>query len=71
MHIYETENRSRDYQKLNMSYNTTLIINFSIWLFNCKKPGPGCSKLTTSLVNVSVNFQINFSNMPEFSVEKM
>ena len=22
-----------------------------------KRPGPGCSKLTTSLVNVSLNFQ--------------
>ena len=33
--------------------------------------GPGCSKLTTSLVNVSLNFQKLISqNMPIFFAEK-
>ena len=37
-------------------------------------PGSGCSKLATSLVNISLNFQktlVNFSNMSIFFVEKM
>ena len=35
-------------------------------------PGPGCSKLTTLLVNVSLKFQnINIFNLPIFFVEKM
>ena len=30
---------------------------FILALFHCaQKPGPGCSKLTTSLVNVSLKF---------------
>ena len=38
--------------------------------------GPGCSKLPTSLVTVSLKFQVlisisNMPNMPIFSVEKM
>ena len=33
---------------------------------------PGCSKITISLVNISLKFQIlNISNMPIFFVEKM
>ena len=35
------------------------------------RPGPGCSKLTTSLVNVSLNFQKLISQMcPYFFVKK-
>ena len=33
--------------------------------------GPGCSKLTTSLVNKMLKFQTLISNMPLFFVEKM
>ena len=37
-----------------------------------RRAGPGCSKLTASLVNVSLNFsEVNFSNMPICFVEKM
>ena len=34
--------------------------------------GPGCSKLTTSLVNVSLKISnIKISNMPKFFLEKL
>ena len=37
-----------------------------------KIPGPGCSKLTTLLVNETLKFSnVNISNMPVFFVEKM
>ena len=37
-----------------------------------KKSGPGCSKLTTSLVNVSLKFQTLISQISRyFFVEKM
>ena len=35
-----------------------------------QRPGPGCSKLTTSLVNVSLNFQKLISQICQFFVEK-
>ena len=35
-----------------------------------RRSGPGYSKQTTSLVNVSLNFQINFSNMPIYLLKK-
>ena len=37
----------------------------------CKRPGPDCSKLMMSLVNVSLNFQHNITNTPLFFVGKM
>ena len=41
-------------------------------LIRVRHSGPGCSKLTTSLVNVSLNFSnINIRNLPIFFVEKM
>ena len=33
----------------------------------CKRSGPGCSKLTTSLVNVSLKFQLLISHMQKLS----
>ena len=36
---------------------------FCSWHKVCRCSGPGCSKLTTSLVNVSLNFQTLISNM--------
>ena len=35
-----------------------------------KRPGPGCSKLTTSLVNVSLNFQKLFSQICQYFLLK-
>ena len=42
----------------------------------CVQPGSSCSKLTTSLVNETLKFQVkissvNISSMPIFFVEKM
>ena len=45
--------------------------------FDCKdfrvidrKPGPGCSKLTTSLVNVSLKFQTLISQICQYFLSK-
>ena len=35
-----------------------------------KRPGPGCSKLTTSLVNVSLNFQKLISQICQYFLLK-
>ena len=44
----------------------------SVWFFLSHIPGPGSSKLTTSLVNISLIFQMfNISKMPIFYFEKM
>ena len=37
----------------------------------CKSSGLSCSKLTMSLVNISLNFQTNIWKMPKIFVEKM
>ena len=48
--------------------NCQTVVQFSMH----QRPGPGCSKLTTALVNVSLNLisEVNFTNMPIFFVEK-
>ena len=58
----------------NTAFNLTVkLVSYSDVALNLCTAGPGCSKLTTSLVNVSLKFQkkVNISNMPIFFVEKM
>ena len=43
-------------------FNHPVIISISI-----SRPGPSCSKLTTSLVNVSLKFQMLISEIPQYS----
>ena len=56
-------------------YNLSHLINIDSILNQCclagEISGPGCLKLTTSLVNVSLKFQTNISSKPIFFVEKM
>ena len=43
-----------------------LHVVMSIWSPAAWPPGPGCSKLTTSLVNVSLKFQTVISQISEY-----
>ena len=43
---------------------------FKAWSSLRKKPGPGCSKLTTSLVNVSLKFQTLISQIRQYFLFK-
>ena len=55
-------NHSREGKTPSCMYTQIKTVSF-------KSPGPGCSKLTTSLVNVSLKFQVlipGISNMPIF-----
>ena len=65
--------------------STVLVTNNTIYIFSCskrdcfdnlklnfcsKRSGPGCSKLTTSLVNVSFKFQTLISNICQYFLLK-
>ena len=41
-------------------------VNFSVSLNVTNAPGPGCSKLTTSLVKISLNFQKLISQICQY-----
>ena len=43
---------------------------FIFWHQKCKQSGPGCSKLTTSLVNVSLKFQMLISEICQYFLLK-
>ena len=55
--------------KLDMSA-TVMIVNIGTGLLEDCLSGPGCSKLTTSLVNVSLNFQRLISQIGQYFLSK-
>ena len=52
------------------SRHVVLKILYLILLFVIDKSGPGCSKLTTSLVNVSLKFQTLISEICQYFLLK-
>ena len=54
-------------QSLIKSVNETVLMKaHNIYLLKDKSSGPGCSKLTTSLVNVSLKFQTLISQICQY-----
>ena len=66
--------------------SSVLVTNYTIYIFSCskrdcfdnlklnfcsKRSGPGCSKLTASLVNVSLKFQTLISNICQYFLLKL